>query len=174
MPQACPRRRESRIERGSQAAHKKAVDLPISRACTAISARFSTSPTRVFGRSVVVPLRGFRPLCEARRGAIRMVRRPLIFLSRRIAGQIAHIRAVLWQLIIDLDHVDAAIRIFAPNYNVEGIRQKRSRLPRTAHYRATSRARRLMPCGTHRGRCPPRNWPGTSWPNAGSDSSRTH
>jgi len=47
-------------------------------------------------------------------------------LSRRIAGQIAHIRAVLRQLIIDLDDVDAAIRIFAPNYNVEGIRQKRS------------------------------------------------
>jgi hypothetical protein len=49
---------------------------------------------------------------------------------------------------IDLDHFDAAIRIFDANYNVEGIRQKRSRLPRSARYRATSRARRLMPCGT--------------------------
>ena len=41
-----------------------------------------------------------------------------------IAGQIAHTRAVLRQLIIDLDHVDAAIRIFDPSYDVEGIRQK--------------------------------------------------
>jgi hypothetical protein len=47
-----------------------------------------------------------------------------------IAGQIAHTSAVLRQLIIDLDHVDAAIRIFDPNYKVEGIRQK---LPANAH-----------------------------------------
>ena len=47
-----------------------------------------------------------------------------------IAGRIAHTRATLRQLIIDLDHVDAAIRIFDPNYDVEGIRQK---LPTAAH-----------------------------------------
>lgn len=47
-----------------------------------------------------------------------------------IAGQIAHTRAMLRQLIIDLDHVDAAIRIFDPSYDVEGIRQK---LPTAAH-----------------------------------------
>ena len=41
-----------------------------------------------------------------------------------IAGQLAHTRAVLRQLIIDLDHVDAAIRLFDPNYDIEGIRQK--------------------------------------------------
>jgi|SRR5882724_2807749 len=33
-------------------------------------------------------------------------------------------------MIIDLDHVDAAIRIFDPSYDVEGIRQK---LPSAAH-----------------------------------------
>jgi hypothetical protein len=37
---------------------------------------------------------------------------------------------VLRQLIIDLDHVDAAIRIFDPSYDVEGIRQK---IPTAAH-----------------------------------------
>jgi hypothetical protein len=37
------------------------------------------------------------------------------------------------QLIIDLDHVDAAIRIFDPNYDVAGIRQN---IPSAAH-RAT-------------------------------------
>jgi hypothetical protein len=47
-----------------------------------------------------------------------------------LAGQLAHTRATLRQLIIDLDHVDAAIRIFDPNYDVEGIRQK---LPTAAH-----------------------------------------
>jgi hypothetical protein len=47
-----------------------------------------------------------------------------------IAGQISHIRATLRQLIIDLDHVDAAIRIFDPSYDVEGIRQK---IPSAAH-----------------------------------------
>lgn len=41
-----------------------------------------------------------------------------------IAGQIAQTRATLRQLIIDLDHVDAAIRLFDPNYDVEGIRPK--------------------------------------------------
>ena len=47
-----------------------------------------------------------------------------------IAGEIAHTRAKLRQLIIDLDHVDAAIRLFDPNYDVEGIRQK---IPSAAH-----------------------------------------
>jgi hypothetical protein len=47
-----------------------------------------------------------------------------------IAGQIGHTRAMLRQLIIDLDHVDAAIRIFDPSYDVEGIRQK---IPIKAH-----------------------------------------
>jgi hypothetical protein len=47
-----------------------------------------------------------------------------------IAGQISHTRAALRQLIIDLDHIDAAIRLFDPNYDVEGIRQK---IPSTAH-----------------------------------------
>jgi hypothetical protein len=45
-----------------------------------------------------------------------------------IAGQILHTRATPRQLIIDLDHVDAAIRIFDPSYDIEGIRQK---IPRT-------------------------------------------
>jgi hypothetical protein len=47
-----------------------------------------------------------------------------------IAGQISHTRATLRQLIIDLDHVDAAIRIFDPSYDVESIRQK---IPSAAH-----------------------------------------
>jgi hypothetical protein len=41
-----------------------------------------------------------------------------------IAGKIAHTRAELRQLIIDLDHVDAAIRLFDPAYDVESIRPK--------------------------------------------------
>jgi len=47
-----------------------------------------------------------------------------------IAGQIAHTRAALRQLIIDLDHIDAAIRLFDPDYDVAGIRQ---RIPTAAH-----------------------------------------
>jgi hypothetical protein len=47
-----------------------------------------------------------------------------------IAGQISHTRAALRQLIIDLDHIDAAIRIFDPSYDVEGIRQK---IPTAVH-----------------------------------------
>ena len=50
-----------------------------------------------------------------------------------IAGQIAHTRATLRQLIIDLDHVDAAIRLFDP-MRVSG---RRSRAQRTAHCAAT-------------------------------------
>jgi hypothetical protein len=41
-----------------------------------------------------------------------------------IAGEISHTRARLRQLIIDLDHIDAAIRLFDLYYDVEGIRQK--------------------------------------------------
>lgn len=41
-----------------------------------------------------------------------------------IAGRIAEARATLRQLIIDLDHVDAAIRLFDPNYDVAGIKPK--------------------------------------------------
>jgi hypothetical protein len=37
-----------------------------------------------------------------------------------IAGQISHTRAVLRQLIIDLDHIDAAIRIFDPSSRCRG------------------------------------------------------
>jgi hypothetical protein len=41
-----------------------------------------------------------------------------------IGGRIAQARATLRQLIIDLDHVDAAIRLFDPNYDVVGIKPK--------------------------------------------------
>ena len=47
-----------------------------------------------------------------------------------IAGQISHTRAPLRQLIMDLDHVDAAIRIFDPSYDIERIRQK---IPSAVH-----------------------------------------
>lgn len=47
-----------------------------------------------------------------------------------IAGKISATRAALRQLIIDLDHIDAAIRLFDPDYDVEGIRQK---IPTAAH-----------------------------------------
>jgi hypothetical protein len=55
----------NRIDPATQGRILKAVDLPISRACRTISARFSTSPTRVFGRSIVVRLRGFRPFMRS-------------------------------------------------------------------------------------------------------------
>jgi hypothetical protein len=54
----------------------------------------------------------------------------LVAKRAEIAGTIAHTRATLRQLIIDLDHVDAAIRIFDPSYDVAGIRQK---MPTAAH-----------------------------------------
>ena len=47
-----------------------------------------------------------------------------------IAGEMSHTRAKLRQLIIDLDHVDAAIRLFDPAYDIAGIRQK---IPSAAH-----------------------------------------
>lgn len=48
----------------------------------------------------------------------------LVDKRREIAGKVAETRAALRQYIIDLDHVDAAIRLFDPNYNVEGLRPK--------------------------------------------------
>jgi hypothetical protein len=53
-----------------------------------------------------------------------------------IAGQISHTRPTLRQLIIDLDHVDAAIRIFDPNYDV-GVSVRRSRQPHIVRCGAT-------------------------------------
>jgi hypothetical protein len=41
-----------------------------------------------------------------------------------IGGRITDARAALRQAIIDLDHVDAAIRLFDPNYDVAGIKPK--------------------------------------------------
>lgn len=54
----------------------------------------------------------------------------LVAKRAEIAGEVSHARARLRQLIIDLDHIDAAIRLFDPDYDVEGIRQK---LPSAAH-----------------------------------------
>ena len=48
----------------------------------------------------------------------------LITKRAEIAGEITHTRAKLRQLIIDLGHVDAAIRIFDPEFDVEGIKPK--------------------------------------------------
>jgi hypothetical protein len=48
----------------------------------------------------------------------------LVAKRAEIAGGIADARATLRQLIIDLDHVDAAIRLFDPNYDVIGIKPK--------------------------------------------------
>jgi len=47
-----------------------------------------------------------------------------------LAGQISQTRAALRQLIIDLDHIDAAIRLVDPAYDVTGIRQN---IPSAAH-----------------------------------------
>jgi hypothetical protein len=65
------------------------------------------------------------------------------FVEKRaeIAGEISLTRAKLRQLILDLDHVDAAIRSFDPSYDVEGIRQK---IPTAAH-RAFSSPRSSVP-----------------------------
>lgn len=41
-----------------------------------------------------------------------------------IAGKITQTRATLRQLLVDLEHVDAAIRIFDPAFDVEGIKPK--------------------------------------------------
>jgi hypothetical protein len=48
----------------------------------------------------------------------------LVAKRAEIAGQIDAARATLRQLIVDLDHVDAAIRLFDPDYDVAAIRAK--------------------------------------------------
>lgn len=48
----------------------------------------------------------------------------LVAKRAEIAGRITQVRATLRQLITDLDHVDAAIRIFDPGFNIEGIKPK--------------------------------------------------
>jgi hypothetical protein len=48
----------------------------------------------------------------------------LVAKRAEIAGQITHARATLRQLIVDLDNIDAAIRIFDPGYDVDGIKPK--------------------------------------------------
>ena len=48
----------------------------------------------------------------------------LIGKRAEIAGEITHTRATLRQLLIDLEHVDAAIRIFNPGFDIEGIKPK--------------------------------------------------
>ena len=50
----------------------------------------------------------------------------LIAKRAEIAGQIEATRAGLQKLIVDLDHIDAAIRIFDPDHDVSGIRAKRT------------------------------------------------
>jgi hypothetical protein len=48
----------------------------------------------------------------------------LVAKRAEIAGKISVTRTDLRQLIADLDHVDAAIRLFAPDYDVEAIRPR--------------------------------------------------
>lgn len=48
----------------------------------------------------------------------------LVAKRAEIAGQIDAARAALQRLIVDLDHIDAAIRLFDPDYDVAGIRAK--------------------------------------------------
>src|ERR1700724_4813750 len=48
----------------------------------------------------------------------------LVAKGAEIAGQIDAARAPLRQLIVDLDHVDAAIRLFDPDYDTAAIRPK--------------------------------------------------
>lgn len=48
----------------------------------------------------------------------------LVAKRAEIAGRIVEARAALRQLIVDLDAIDAAIRIFDPGYNVEAIKPK--------------------------------------------------
>jgi hypothetical protein len=55
--------------------------------------------------------------------------------------EISHTRTKLRQLIIDLDHIDAAIRIFDPSYDVERASARRSRSQHTAHSGAMRRGR---------------------------------
>jgi len=48
----------------------------------------------------------------------------LIAKRAEVAGQIADARETLRKLIVDLDHVDAAIRLFDPDYDIASIRDK--------------------------------------------------
>jgi hypothetical protein len=48
----------------------------------------------------------------------------LVEKRREIAGKIGKTRATLRQLMIDLDHVDGAIRLFDPRYQIESIKPK--------------------------------------------------
>jgi hypothetical protein len=48
----------------------------------------------------------------------------LVAKRAEISGQIDAARATLRQLIVDLDHVDAAIRLFDPDYDTASIRPK--------------------------------------------------
>jgi hypothetical protein len=48
----------------------------------------------------------------------------LVAKRAEVAGEIAAVREKLRQLIVDLDHVDAAIRLFDPDYDIAGIRDK--------------------------------------------------
>jgi hypothetical protein len=48
----------------------------------------------------------------------------LVAKRAEIAGRIVEARTVLRQLIVDLDNIDAAIRIFDPNYDVDSIQPK--------------------------------------------------
>ena len=48
----------------------------------------------------------------------------LVAKRAEIAGKITHTRATLRQLIIDMDNIDAAIRIFDPGYDIESIKPK--------------------------------------------------
>lgn len=48
----------------------------------------------------------------------------LIAKRAEIAGQIEHVQTTLRQLIIDLDNLDATIRIFRPDIDLEEIRPK--------------------------------------------------
>ena len=90
-------------------------------------------PTRDRGRSSPSEIENLARLLATERSVT--IERPntlagLVEKRAEIAGEIAHIRATLRQLIINLDHVDAAIRIFDPSYDVDGIRQK---IPSAAH-----------------------------------------
>jgi hypothetical protein len=48
----------------------------------------------------------------------------LVAKRAEIAGRIDAARVALQQLIVDLDHIDAAIRIFDPDYDLAGIRSR--------------------------------------------------
>lgn len=59
----------------------------------------------------------------------------LITKRSEIAGRIVEARAALRQLIVDLDAIDAAIRIFDPAYNVEGIKPRAPTAPHGVSFR---------------------------------------